>query len=60
MAKFTIIVEKKDLKTLDSLIEMIRDMGTDRGDEGILELDIMMQILKQKDRGYYRRIRRGT
>ena len=60
MAKFTIIVEKKDLKTLDSLIEMIRDMGTDRSDEGILELDIMMQILKQKDRGYYRRIRRGT
>ena len=59
MAKFTIKVEKQDLKTLDSLIEKVRAIGTDRSDEDILELDIMMQILKQRDRGYYRRIQRG-
>jgi len=58
MAKFTIQIQKEDLNTLDLLIETVRAKEGQRSIESFLELDIMLQILKQRDRSLYRRVSR--
>lgn len=58
MAKFTVEIQKEDLKTLDALIDEIRAKEDPRSVEGALEFDIMLQILKQRDKSLYRRVRR--
>lgn len=58
LAKFTIEIRKEELKTLDALIEAVRAKEDPRSVEDSLELDIMLQILKQKDKSLYRRVRR--
>ncbi len=58
MAKFTIEIQKEDLKTLDLLIAKARENEGPESVENVLELDIMLQILKQRDKSLYRRVRR--
>jgi hypothetical protein len=58
LAKFTIEIQKEDLKTLDVLIERARAKEDPRSIEDSLEFDIMLQILKQRDKSLYRRVRR--